>query len=309
MKNSDQMRDLLSASARDVTSQFGEDGIIEEILRRIAGGEEKTGGWCVEFGAWDGKFLSNTYNLIKRRDFNAVLIEGDPERVDELHRNMPEERVKKVQRWVEWGGANSLDSILSESNIPVDFDFLSIDIDGCDYHIFDNLKKYRPKVVCVEYNPTIPNDVVFIQERDFSVKQGCSPLALVRLAETKGYSLVACTEPNLFFVENGYVDAVVGINRPTLDDLRDDEELKAYLFVGYDGTLLSNKNKILMRWHKFSISIKDIQYLPQFLRRYPREYSWIERWMLLGYKIYREPKKACLSLLRRLWNPERLNKQ
>ena len=300
MKNNDRMHDLLSASARNVTSQFGEDGIIEEILRRISGGVVKRNGWCVEFGAWDGMFLSNTYNLIKNRNFSAVLIEGDPERVAELHHNMPEERVIKVQRWVEWVGSNSLDSILSETNIPIDFDFLSIDIDGCDYHIFDNLIKYRPKVVCIEYNPTIPNDVIFVQEKDFSVKQGCSPLSLVRLAEIKGYSLAACTQPNLVFVENSYAKAVIGLNEPTLDGLRADQELKTYLFVGYDGTLLSNKTQIPIRWHKFNISLRDIQYLPRFLRKYPNDYSLWNKVLLLLFKICRNPRKALLSAWRRL---------
>ncbi len=41
---------------RKVTSQRGEDGIIEKIFE-IAGAANR---YCVEFGAWDGKLYSNT---------------------------------------------------------------------------------------------------------------------------------------------------------------------------------------------------------------------------------------------------------
>jgi hypothetical protein len=62
----------LSAFARNVTSQCGEDGIIERILSIMTDKD----GWCVEFGAWDGKHLSNTYNLIHNKGYSAVLIES-----------------------------------------------------------------------------------------------------------------------------------------------------------------------------------------------------------------------------------------
>jgi hypothetical protein len=43
--------------AKVVTSQDGEDGVIDEIMRRL--GIAK--GWCVEFGAYDGKTDANVW--------------------------------------------------------------------------------------------------------------------------------------------------------------------------------------------------------------------------------------------------------
>mgnify|MGYP000430120018 CR=1 FL=1 len=40
--------------------------------------------WCCEFGAWDGVKGSNTFNLVKNYNFNAVYIESDRERFLDL---------------------------------------------------------------------------------------------------------------------------------------------------------------------------------------------------------------------------------
>ena len=53
----------LNSFEKKIYSQFGEDGILEEILKRL--GEQNIDKWCVEFGARDGISDSNTYNLIK----------------------------------------------------------------------------------------------------------------------------------------------------------------------------------------------------------------------------------------------------
>jgi hypothetical protein len=71
---------ILATFSSNVTSQYGEDGVIAEILRRIGVRNR----WCVEFGAWDGKYLSNTWSLINQSDWSAVLLEGDKDRADRL---------------------------------------------------------------------------------------------------------------------------------------------------------------------------------------------------------------------------------
>ena len=44
----------------NITSQRGEDGMIGRIFEIIGTNNM----YCVEFGAWDGKLLSNTWNLL-----------------------------------------------------------------------------------------------------------------------------------------------------------------------------------------------------------------------------------------------------
>src|SRR5207302_7194236 len=80
----------------------------------------------------------------------------------------------------------------------------SIDIDGNDYHVWEKISDYEPKVVCIEFNPTVPAEVDFVQHADPHLKQGASLLALSRLGKAKGYELISVLTSNAFFVKAEY---------------------------------------------------------------------------------------------------------
>lgn len=260
---------------RNVYSQFGEDGLHEEVLRRI-GEVTPLNRWCVEFGAWDGVYLSNTCNLIRNHGYRAVLIEGDANKHASLCQNLPGDEIVKICRFVTFEGDSTLDRILAGTPIPADFDFLSIDIDGCDYYILESLQQYRPKLICIEFNPTIPNEVHYVQPRDFVIKQGCSPLSILKLAERMGYVLVATTLCNLILVRSEFREAVIGDAPTTLAALRDDSEYKVYVFSGFDGTLLMSES-LQMPWHDLRLDPAALQLLPEALRKFSSDYSPAER--------------------------------
>ncbi|MFO0942398.1 MAG: hypothetical protein U0930_16795 [Pirellulales bacterium] len=257
--------------AENVHSQYGEDGIVREVLRRISC-QTSLDQWCVEFGAWDGMYLSNTYRLIQQEGYNAVLIEGDPQRHQVLCGNLPQTNVHKICRFVTFEADSTLDAILKTTPIPESFDFLSIDIDGCDFYILESLRVFKPKVICIEFNPSIPNEVDFVQPCDFSIKQGCSPKALARLAKLKGYTVVAATTCNLILVRADLAASVLGNTEPTLDELRNDSDCKVFLFFGFDGTLLSNAQSLKLPWHNVEKPIERLQVLPKVLRKYSGDY-------------------------------------
>ena len=73
------MQDL-SNYRNKITSQDGEDGIISAIFEKLGVGT----GWCVEFGAWDGLKLSNTWDLWHNKGWSAVLIEGETKKFADL---------------------------------------------------------------------------------------------------------------------------------------------------------------------------------------------------------------------------------
>ena len=66
----------LTEFAADITSQWGENGVIEKIFDLISVQNQ----FCVEFGAWDGVHLSNTRPLLVGGDWKGLLIEGDADR-------------------------------------------------------------------------------------------------------------------------------------------------------------------------------------------------------------------------------------
>ena len=191
-------RDLITYQ-NNVTSQYGEDGIIKEVCRRLG----IKAGYFVEFGAADGKQFSNTYCLLSR-GWKGVYIEGDLTIYNDLLKTQREfpRRLVAICSWVRPEGEKTLDNILSQTAAPADFDLLSIDIDSNDWQVWRSLQNYRPKIVVIEGNSTIPPGVWQIHKE--RVTQGASFTALVGLGEDKGYKLVAHTG-NLIFVREDLV--------------------------------------------------------------------------------------------------------
>ena len=286
-------KDSLNNYSKKIFSQFGEDGIILEILNRLT--KKNLDFWCVEFGARDGISDSNTLNLIKNYKYKAVLIEGDKKYFKKLCKNFPQDEIIKINRLVSFDGQNKLDNLLKNTKIPKNFDFLSIDIDGCDYYIFESLSEYRPKLLSIEFNQLIPNAVEFVQKKNFKIKQGCSARSLVNLAKKKNYDLVASTLSNLFFVDKSYSD-LISKTPINLDDLIDDKEIQNYIFSGYDGTLQTTK-PLKLGWHKIQIKNKHIQPLPSSLRYFPDDYNLLQKIFFLIFREFKDPGRFIRKFL------------
>ncbi len=285
----------LNKFEKKIYSQFGEDGIIQEIIKRV--GEKNLDKWCVEFGAKDGISDSNTYNLIKNLDYNAVLIEGDKKFFNELKSNIKTDKVVKINKFVSFEGSNKLENILQNTKIPKNFDFLSIDIDGCDYHIFEQLELFTPKIICIEFNHMIPNEVEFVQSKNFAFKQGCSPKSLVNLAKLKNYHLVANTLTNLFFVHENIKNFVLEENI-SLESIRNDENVKNLIFSGYDGTLFTTK-PVEISWHKIKVENKNLQILPKYLRKFPGDYNLVDKVIFYIFREFLFPGRFLKKLFKK----------
>jgi len=267
---------------KNIFSQYGEDGIIEEIFKRLESVSDKQ---CCEFGAWDGKFLSNTCNLITNHNYEAILIESDKKKFNELNINFPEKKIIKINKFVNFIGENTLDNILENNFFNKDFDFLSIDIDGCDYYIFEGLSKFTPKVICIEFNPSIPNKVNFIQEKDMNINQGSSAKSLIDLAFQKGYFPIASTNCNLFFIHNKFKKFLTNLDKFDIDRLLPNSH-DNFIFCGYDGTIFTSKPLKLI-WH--GITVKKISILPKMLIGFPSRYNFFQKILLIVYIFFSNP--------------------
>jgi hypothetical protein len=219
----------LFAFRKNYYSQNGEDGIIEKVLAEIG----LDNGFFVEFGAWDGKHWSNTYNLIDKKKWTGCLIEGDTGKYEELCQNIPNDDIIKVRAWIRPTGEDSLDEILRRNGVD-HVDLLSIDIDSDDLAIWEGVAFYSPTIVIIEFNPTIPFDTRY--KNPPGAFHGNSALAIFELAAQRCYALVAGTDTNLIFVKN---DALKESRIPprTLQDVRDNTFQLRYFF-SQDGRLL-----------------------------------------------------------------------
>ena len=275
----------LMQHASSVASQCGEDGIISAALDLLPG----KNGWCVEFGAWDGHLYSNTYNLITSRGYRGVLIERDPQRFRDLKARHSGGNNILLNASVGFSESDSLETLLPPE-VPKDADLLSIDIDGNDYHTWAAIKSFRPKLVIIEFNPTIATAVRFVQEKHEEINQGSSAASLVELGRAKRYELIAITKLNLLFVDSIYYP-LFHIPDNSLEVMRADDSDVSHIFVGYDGKIfLSGRGglgSITLLWHGLKLRESAVQRLPHYLRAYPGNYSPTQRVLFRWFRRMR----------------------
>lgn len=267
----------LNEYAWNVYSQRGEDGIIARLIELL----HSTPQWCVEFGAWDGKHLSNTHALIQA-GWSGVFIEGNPTRFKSLQQTYAKNpKTYNICTYVGFQSPSDLDSILAKTPIPKDFGVLSIDIDGNDYHVWEAVREYHPSIIVIEYNPTIPPTIDFVQPKNPRINQGNSLKALVRLGIEKGYELVATTSLNAFFVRKDLFQ-LVKITDNSIEKLFSHRSGLMEVFQLYDGTLVFTGERKLF-WH--SIPLNHFQPIPRIFRIFPYNMGKVR---LLLFKVWRK---------------------
>lgn len=183
--------------AKNIYTQCGEDGIIEQLLNDL----NIKSGVVVEFGACDGVFISNVLNLWKNKNFNAILIESDGEKYNDLQATCGRiDSVECLNYFInpDPNHPDCLDNILDKSKFKItksNLVLISIDVDTCDYGIFESMTRYAPKIIVIETNTNYGPD------QDHISDQGSSLKSITELAERKGYKLV-CHTGNAFYVRN-----------------------------------------------------------------------------------------------------------
>lgn len=238
----------LSHFKADFSSQGGENGILAKIFETIG----TTNRTLIDVGAFDLKTLSNVYPLWNDEGWAALLIEGNSLYWQRMIRGGAPQRVKILNLLVEPEGERSLDMILRREGTPMAPDLLSIDVDGVDYHIWKGLLDYQPRVVVIEYNPTIPPHLSVIGRRGGNYI-GASAKALADLGVSKGYSIVACTATNLVFVTASA--AMHFQNAGDLNALFDPYAI-TYAMTSYDGGLFYSNTSFPYGYNPLSVEVK-----------------------------------------------------
>lgn len=194
-------------------SQNGEDGIVEELLQLVT----RPNRYFVEIGASDG-LENNVSYLAYVKKYSGLMVEGDAELSARAQKHLQHHNwgVDFQTLMVEPDSASSL----REASLDLDPDFLSLDIDGNDWHVLRACLEtgLRPKVVCVEYNSTFgPDDAVTIPYQRGFVYQDAHPTQLyygasvaawraLLLAHGYRFVTVDTNGVNAFFADPGAVN-------------------------------------------------------------------------------------------------------
>jgi len=129
----------MSFVEKKIYSQAGEDGVIQGIFKLIG----LTNKLCVEFGSTGA--CDNTKFLRTKQGWKAVLFDRTP---------------TSPKTHAEFITAANIVTVFKKYKVPLNFDLLSIDIDGNDYWVWKALEGgYRPRVVIIEYNCNFPLNV------------------------------------------------------------------------------------------------------------------------------------------------------
>lgn len=178
-----------------VFSQFGEDGVIQYLLRRVEIEIEV----FVEFGVEDYR-ESNTRFLLVHDNWRGLIMDGGEAHIEFLRASGLDWRhqIDAVSAFVDRDNVNEL---ISGAGIKDDIGLLSVDIDGNDYWVLERIEAVSPRILVVEYNSsfgpeaavTIPYDPAFVRGEAHPswLYWGASLTALDRLAKAQGYALVA----------------------------------------------------------------------------------------------------------------------
>ncbi|MDA9519248.1 NADH dehydrogenase [Bradyrhizobium sp. CCBAU 11434] len=200
--------DDIRGSEFKVFSQFGEDGIIQYLIRQA-----RIPAHCrsfIEFGV-ESYDEANTRFLLVNNNWRGLIIDGDLSNVRRVRSSSIYWRhnLVAVDAFVD---VDNINGIFSENGFVGEIGLLSVDIDGNDYWVWDKIEVVNPMIVVAEYNSvfgprhavTVPYNKTFVRSRAHSsnLYWGASLGALVQLGERKGYAFVGSNSAgnNAFFV-------------------------------------------------------------------------------------------------------------
>lgn len=190
-------------------SNLDEDGIILWIMATL--GIEK--GVFVDIGSNDC-INSNCANLALNFNWDGVFIDSQQSQLDIGKRNYLRfrkntfDRLRFVCSFVTPANINQLVDDNLESR---EVDLVSIDIDGNDYAIFRALTIIRPKCYVVENKIEFGDHDIVIPPAAENSDAGASLSAMTKLAEEKGYTLVAVNQYgfNSFYLRSDLVSGLL----------------------------------------------------------------------------------------------------
>lgn len=191
-----------------VFSQWGEDGMIQKLIRHL----DIPNKAFIEFGVQDFR-ESNCRFLLMHDNWRGLVIDASKPHIDGIRKSSMGWR-HHLDAICEFIDRDNINELLARGRFGDDIGILSVDIDGVDYWILEAITQCSPRILIVEYNSvfgpdraiTVPYDPRFVrtEKHHSNLYFGASLAAFHHLAVARGYSLVGSnsTGSNAFFVRN-----------------------------------------------------------------------------------------------------------
>jgi hypothetical protein len=224
-----------------VFSQWGEDGIIDHLVRHVAIPRR----FFVEFGVETYR-EANTRFLLTHQAWHGLILDGNERDIATIRKDPIcwRHHLAVAHAFITRENINEL---LEKHGAAGPIGLLSIDVDGNDYWIWEAITVSQPAIVVMEYNAllgseravTIPYDPAFSRATAHwsHLYMGASLPALVRLGTRKGYAFVGTNRAgnNAFFIEKprlpaGWRELTVaeGFTPPQFREARNEKGQLAY---------------------------------------------------------------------------------
>lgn len=216
----------MSKNERGFYSQWGQDEFVVSVLK------QKKNGYFVDIGAYDGITISNTYYLEKELGWNGLCVEANPHTYNSMVECRNTECVnvaiapyeKEVEILLNgWSSAINdsftsseilkqgfesvivnaitINELFERYNVPSEFDYLTIDIEGGELEILSQLdfSRWRFKVLTYEHNSHLVHhenypDLVKRREQ------------MEEILYKNGYSLYKNYEGDGFFISSDLIE-------------------------------------------------------------------------------------------------------
>ncbi|TGK91982.1 hypothetical protein EHQ30_17525 [Leptospira brenneri] len=193
-----------------VFSQWNEDGLIDHIINRIPEIPKS----YIEFGVEDYS-ESNTRYLMMSRHWDGLIIDGSKRNIESIKRQnyFWQNSLRAINAFITKENINSL---ISGNGFSDDIGILSVDIDGNDYWVLEQINVVKPIVIITEINNlfgyeskvSVPYDPNFqrFNAHHSGLYYGASLAAFIELTSRKGYKFIGCNSicNNAFFIRNDY---------------------------------------------------------------------------------------------------------
>lgn len=208
------MSDLANSKYK-IFSQWGEDGMLQFLTSNLHI-QNKT---FIEFGV-ENFLESNCRFLMMKDNWSGFVIDGSPKNIAELKSTYFYWKYDlKAEAF--FLTKSCINEVLERSGFDNNVGILSIDLDGNDYYILEEIRDIKASILICEFNPifgmnrkiTVPYSDSFKRfEAHYSgLYWGASLSAINSIAQKKGYALVGISDGfnNAFFVKKVLLNSLV----------------------------------------------------------------------------------------------------